>query len=156
MTIDIWAAVIAGLAGTAIMTGMMLFGRQLNLPAVDAHGILGHVNHPQQASPLGYIAHFLLGALFAIGYAFVFEVTSFNIYLLGAVLGTIHWLAVGWMFGLAPIMHAGMKSGLIEETGPYMLKSLGVAGFIAGLIGHIVFGLVVAVVYSALAGMLGI
>jgi hypothetical protein len=56
------------------------------------------------------------------------------------------------MFALAPIAHAGMKTGTVAVTGPYMLKSLGIPGFLAGLIGHIAFGITVGLVYGLLAG----
>lgn len=152
MEINIFAAMIAGLLGTAVMTSLMLGGRKLNLPAVDAHGILGHMRSAEHASSLGYIMHFGLGAVFAIGYAFVFNLIPINIILLGAGLGVVHWLLVGWMFALAPVAHAGMQAGTIEETGAYMLKSLGITGFFAGLVGHVVFGLVVGLVYGVMVG----
>jgi hypothetical protein len=41
-----------------------------------------------------------------------------------------------------------MKAGTIKEPGAYMLKSLGTVGFIGGLVGHLVFGLTVAIVYG--------
>ena len=148
MEFSIVAAIVAGLLGTAVMTGMMLWGRKLHLPAVDAHGILGHMRSANQTSSLGYVMHFLLGAVFAIGYAFVFVTIPVNILLMGAVLGVVHWLIVGWMFAFAPLAHAGMQAGTIEETGAYMLKSLGITGFFAGLVGHVVFGLVVGLVYG--------
>jgi uncharacterized membrane protein YagU involved in acid resistance len=151
MEINMIAAVIAGLAGTAVMTGMMLYGKQLNLPAVDAHGILGYMQDENKPSGLGYIMHFALGAVFAIGYAVVFALIPVNIILLGGVLGIVHWLLVGWMFAFAPIAHAGMKAGTVEETGPYMLKSLGFVGFLAGMVGHIVFGMTVGLVYGLLS-----
>lgn len=148
MELNVIAAMIAGLAGTAVMTGMMFGAKKLHLPAVDVHGILGFVQNANQASSLGYIMHFVLGAVFAMGYAFVFTAVLGNILLWGAVLGMIHWLLVGWIFAFAPVAHAGMKAGLIAETGPYMLTSLGVVGFLAGMAGHIVFGVVVALVYG--------
>ncbi len=132
----------------------MLWGRKLNLPAVDAHGILGFMLNADAAGPLGYVMHFGLGAVFAIGYAFVFEWVGSNVLLLGAALGVVHWLLVGWMFALAPLAHAGMKAGTVEVTGPYMLTSLGPGGFVAGLIGHVLFGLTVAVVYGMWTGLL--
>lgn len=148
MEINIIAAVSGGIAGTAVMTSMMLGGRQLNLPAVDAHGILGYMQKSDKASSLGYIIHFALGALFAIGYAIAFDFVPINIIWLGAILGIVHWLLVGWMFAFAPMAHAGMKAGTVEETGPYMLKSLGIPGFLAGTVGHIAFGVTVALVYQ--------
>lgn len=149
---DFMIAALGGLVGTTLMTSMMLLGRQLKLPAVDAHGILGFVLRADHANPIGYVIHWLMGVIFAIGYALVFRELVGNLWVLGLGLGTVHWLIVGWMFGLAPLVHAGMQAGTVEETGPYMLKSLGVVGFVAGLVGHIVFGLAVTGVYSLLGG----
>jgi uncharacterized membrane protein YagU involved in acid resistance len=143
MALNALAAIVAGLLGTAVMTGMMLAGRRLNLPA------------PDRAGSLGYIAHFVLGALFALGYAVVYSLVPGNIVALGALLGVVHWLAVGWMFALAPMAHAGMKAGRVQETGPYMLRSLGMSGFVAGLLGHIAFGIVVGLVYGLMSGSFG-
>ena len=108
------AAVIVGLVGTAVMTSMMLYGRKLNLPALDAHGILGYMQSADSASRLGYIMHLALGVVFAIGYALVFAFFPAHMILLGGVLGIVHWLLVGWMLALAPIAHAGMKAGTVE------------------------------------------
>src|SRR5262245_17226268 len=98
MAINGIAAIIAGLGGTAVMTGMMLVGGQLNLPAIDVQGILGRMQHAERSSSLGYIMHFVLGAVFALGYALVFALIPVNILALGPLLGIVHWLAVGWMF----------------------------------------------------------
>lgn len=152
MEINIVAALSGGIAGTAVMTSMMLGGRQLNLPVVDAHGILGYMQDADRASSLGYIIHFILGAFFAIGYAIVFVLLPLNIIGLGAILGIVHWLLVGWMFAFAPVAHAGMKAGTVEETGPYMLRSLGLPGFLAGTVGHMAFGITVALVYQLASG----
>jgi hypothetical protein len=111
MEFNIVAAVVGGLAGTAVMTGMMLGGKKLHLPAVDAHGILGFVRRAERVGSLGYIMHFALGAVFAVGYALAFVTFPGNILLLGVGLGIIHWLAVGWMFAFAPKVHAGMQAG---------------------------------------------
>jgi hypothetical protein len=111
--------------------------------AVDAHGILG------------YIAHLILGVLFALGYALFFALVPGNLLALGFAAGIVHWLAVGWIFAFAPLAHAGMKAGLVQEPGPYMLRSLGVSGFVAGLLGHIAFRVVVGLVYGLMTGSFG-
>lgn len=153
---DILIAVVAGLAGTLVMTAMMLFGKQLKLPAVDAHGILGYMQYSDRPTMLGYVVHGINGVVFGIGYAIVFQNVAGNLILIGIVLGILHWLAVGWMFSLASLAHAGMKAGTVEETGAYMLKSLGFVGFVAGTVGHIVFGIVVAIVYDVLGGSVAV
>ena len=152
---DLLVATVAGLIGTTIMTGMMLVGRKMGLPAIDVQGVLGYVTNPDRPNSFGYISHWLLGAAFAIAYVPFFWLISGSILLWGVVLGIALWLVVGWMFIFAPKVHAGMKAGLVKEAGPYMLNALGTMGFIAGLLGHIVFGVVVTVVYAWLGGSFG-
>jgi len=43
-----------------------------------------------------------------------------------------------------------MRTGTVKEAGAYMRKSLGVMGFFGGLIGHIVFGVTIGLIYSLL------
>jgi hypothetical protein len=145
---DLFAAIIAGLIGTSVMTGMMLVGKQLRLPAIDVRGLLGYITHPDRPNSFGYIVHWALGAAFAIVYARLFRVISGDIRVLGAVFGIVHWLMVGWIFAFVPKIHAGMKAGLVKESGPYMLKALGMIGFVGGMVGHVVFGVTVALVYT--------
>lgn len=95
--------------------------------------------------------HWVLGAVSAIFYFVVFRAVPSNVILWGALLGVLHWLLVGGFFAFAPVVHAGMKAGTIEEPGAYMLKSLGMMGFIGGLMGHVMFGVTVAIVYGWLA-----
>jgi uncharacterized membrane protein YagU involved in acid resistance len=152
MSQDLLIASLGGVIGTTFMTGLMLIGKKLGLPAVDAHGILGFVQKSDQANSLGYFMHWIMGIVFALGYALVFRFVPGSPILLGVILGIIHWLVVGWMFAFAPLVHAGMKAGTVEETGAYMLKSLGMKGFIAGMVGHIIFGLAVVSTYAWLGG----
>lgn len=145
---DVLIAIFGGLTGTTVMTGMMLVGQRLGLPAIDVHGILGHITHPDRRTAVGYVAHWVLGALFAMLYVIIFRAILGNVILWGALLGIIHWLLVGGFFAFAPLVHAGMKAGTIKEPGAYMVKSLGTVGFFGGLMGHIVFGLTIAIVYG--------
>jgi|GEM_PF-118363 len=156
MIYDFVIASIGGAIGTALMTGMMLIGKQMGIPAVDAHGILGYMLNSEKASPVGYIMHWILGVVFAIGYAIVFQYVPRNVIFLGTMLGIIHWIIVGWLFAFAPIAHAGMQAGTVPEPGAYMMKSLGFPGFIAGMVGHIVFGLTVTLVYVWAGGSLAV
>jgi hypothetical protein len=133
------------------MTGMMLGGKLVGLPAIDVHGILGYVTRPDHRTALGYVMHWVLGAGFAIPYVILFKIISSNPVLLGAAFGAVHWLLVGGMFAFAPMVHAGMRAGTVKEPGAYMTKSLGVIGFFGGLIGHIVFGVTIGLLYSLLS-----
>lgn len=144
--------IVAGLAGTTVMTAMMLAGKQLGLPAIDVHSLLGYVTRADRRTSVGYIGHWALGALFAIGYIMVFRAIAGNLLVAGALLGIVHWLLVGGMFAFAPSFHAGMRAGTVKAAGPYMLNALGVIGFFGGMMGHIVFGVTVALIYGLLRG----
>lgn len=56
---------------------------------------------------------------------------------------------------MMPVMHAGMRSGEVAAPGFYMLRAGGALSFIGGLMGHVIFGLVVALVYGLLTGSFG-
>ncbi len=148
---DVLIAIIGGLTGTTLMTGIMLMGHQFGLPAIDVHGILGYITQAERRTALGYVAHWLLGVTFALPYVWLFRIFPENTILWGMALGVIHWMIVGGFFAFAPVIHAGMKAGTVKRPGAYMLRSLGPIGFIGGLVGHVVFGLTVAILYGWLA-----
>ncbi len=155
MEFNVIAAVIAGLAGTTIMTGMMLMVGKTGMPAIDVHGLLGYVTQVDRPNSVGYIFHWVFGAVSAIVYALLFQVVPGNILILGAVFGFVHWLIIGGVFAFVPKVHAGMKAGQVQESGAYMLKALGIMGFIGGAMGHVVFGVTVGLVYGLIIGSFG-
>jgi len=46
-----------------------------------------------------------------------------------------------------PTVHAGIKSGDVEVPGMWMINQGGMLSFVGGLMGHMIFGLVLALVY---------
>lgn len=46
------------------------------------------------------------------------------------------------------MMHAGVKAGMVNAPGVYMMNDGGMMAFMGGLIGHVIFGLTVALVYG--------
>ena len=50
--------------------------------------------------------------------------------------------------GMIPMMHVGIKRGEVTAPGLWMANHGGMMAFVGGLIGHLVFGLVVALVYN--------
>lgn len=68
----------------------------------------------------------------------------------GLVFGLIHWLIVGMLMGMIPMMHAGIKSGAVQAPGLWMTNNGGLMAFMGGLVGHMIFGLIIALVYVAL------
>ncbi len=147
---SILSAVIAGLVGTVVFTMIMVMAPKMGMPKMDIVGLLGSMFGGENRA-LGMIIHLLMGAIFAIIYVYLWGVGIGTLSLLGGVIfGAIHWLVVGLMMAGMPMMHAGIKSGAVEAPGIYMTKSGGAMGFMGGLIGHIIFGAVVALTYAAL------
>ena len=156
MPLNIVAAVAAGLVGTAVMTLIMMVAPMMGMPKMDIPGLLGSMFGAPGSKTMGTIMHFIMGVIFAIVYTVLFSViTGLNVVLLGIVLGVVHWLVVGLVMGMMPMMHAGIKSGDVAAPGLYMSGSGGLMGFVGGLMGHIVFGPVVGLVYRLIAGGFG-
>lgn len=145
---NIIGAIVAGLAGTAIMSLLMAMAPKMGLPKMAIWEMLGTMFSKEGNVGLGWVMHFMAGVIFAIIYAALWAAGIGSATLLnGALFGAIHFLIVGLMMGGMPMMHAGIKSGTAQAPGVLMLNA-GVMGLMGGLIGHVVYGLVVALVYG--------
>lgn len=137
-------AILSGLAGTLIMTALMYMAPAMGMPKMDIIGMLGTMFTPNQgaARVMGTVAHFMMGAVFAILYALLWN--------LG--IGSSTWLW-GVIFGAAHGVIAMLTMPMMVKMHPRPPKMDSGAMMMVGLLaGHMVFGLVVALTYSALAG----
>ena len=147
---NIVAAIVAGLVGTAAMSLLMVMGPRMGMPRMAIWEMLGSMFDSHGNNTLGWIAHFMMGAVFALVYAALWSAGLGAPTLIGGVLfGAVHFVIVGLMMGGIPMLHAGIKAGTVQAPGVLMLNG-GVLGLIGGLIGHILYGLVVASVYAAI------
>lgn len=53
--------------------------------------------------------------------------------------------------GIIPMLHAGIKAGTVKAPGVYMTNNGGAKGFMGGLVGHIIYGITVALIYTLIA-----
>ena len=134
-------AIVAGLAGTAAMTLLMLMAPRMGVPPMNIPEMLGSVMGGSLA--LGWAAHAMIGVGLAVIYA------AFAVGHLpgpGAARGATFSIAPWLMAQLVvmPMMGAGVFSGSPVLAG-------------ASLMAHLVFGAVVGGVYgtAALAGTRG-
>ena len=67
MKLNVGKAVLAGLAGTAVMTMLMLLAPKMGMPPMNIGAMLGSVMGGYVA--LGWVAHFMIGTVLALGYA---------------------------------------------------------------------------------------
>lgn len=150
-TVDIGTAIVAGLAATAIMTVLMYAARMMNME-MDMPRMLGLMfSSPDNTGVvygLGIAIHFMMGAIFAIVYAALFEAFGISAGVLwGGVFGLGHGLIAGVAVSMMPVMHPRMSEGqVLAAPGPFAVKWGGMMP--AGIIfAHIVFGIVVGAVY---------
>ena len=149
---NILGAVIAGVVGTAVISMLMAMGPKMGMPKMAIWEMLGSMFNKDGNNGLGWIIHFMMGVIFAIIYAALWTagIGSASVGS-GLIFGGVHFLIAGVMMGGMPMMHAGIKAGTVQAPGVLMLNS-GVMGFIGGLIGHALYGLVVALVYGLFLG----
>jgi len=146
---DVLGAVVAGLAGTIIMTMVMVMAPRMGMPEMDIPGMLGSMFNSEGNRTMGMVMHLLMGIIFAIVYALLWNAGIGTVtWLWGVIFGAVHWLISGLMMGVVPMMHAGVKAGKEEAPGIFMMNNGGMMAFMGGLIGHVIFGLVVAIVYG--------
>ena len=146
---NIIGAIVAGLAGTVVISMIMAMAPKMGMPKMAIWEMLGSMFSKDGNNTLGWIIHFMMGVIFAIIYAALWAAgIGSATWLNGAIFGAVHFVIAGLAMGGMPMMHAGIKAGTVKAPGILMLNA-GVMGLMGGLIGHIVYGLVVALVYGA-------
>lgn len=133
-------AIIGGITATVIMTLFTFMGAMMNIkmdiPAMLASMFGGNLL-------IGWIMHFMIGIMLAIGYAVIFynNVSISPNWFKGAVYGILPWLMAQII--VMPMMNVlnGMSftSGLF--SGSFILA-------FASLIGHLVYGAVLGSIYK--------
>jgi uncharacterized membrane protein YagU involved in acid resistance len=138
---NVLGAIIAGLAGTAVMTMLMYAAPLMGMPKMDIAGMLGSmfVSKKETATIVGLVLHFMMGVVFAIIYALLWSLgIGSATWWWGLIFGAVHTVVILMMMPIMMRMHPRPP----EMAGGPMVM-------VGQLMGHLVFGLVVALVYSA-------
>jgi hypothetical protein len=133
-------AIIAGSTGRMAMLLLIYGGPLLGLPRIDVVSALGSLAAPnkQDAVTLGGAIHFTMGILFAIIYASLWSLgIGSPTWWWGLIFGAVHGMLIIVM--LYVVLHRYPQLSEILNGLPVMA---------AILLNHMVFGLVVALVYS--------
>ena len=134
-------AIIAGSTGRMAMLLLIYGGPMLGLPRIDVVSTLGALAAPnkQDAVTLGGAMHFTMGILFAIIYAALWSIgIGGPTWWWGLIFGAIHGLLV-----ILLLLMVLRKYPQLTEIFNGLLV------MVAILLNHMVFGLVVALVYSS-------
>lgn len=134
-------AIAGGLLGTAVMTVLMLAAPMMGLPRMPVGEMLG--SFLQIGATAGWAMHFLIGTMLAVIYALAAaERLPGPPAARGAAYGFVVFLAAQIVVG--PMMGGAVFSG---GNVPMIMGSL---------LGHLVYGALVGVVYSAEAAKLNV
>ncbi len=129
-------AIMAGVAGTIIMTMMTMVAPMMGMPEMDIPKMLGNFMGVPVA--VGWLAHFMVGVVLAVIYAYAFyPKLSSAPALRGIIFSIVPWLAVQLM--LNPMMGAGLFA--VNTPAPLLMV-------MGSLIGHIVYGTTLGLIYS--------
>lgn len=150
---DLTSALLAGIVATIVMTIVMYLakgmGMQMDMPRMLGLMFAG----PDQSGlvfGLGLVAHVMMGAVFGIVYALGFEALGVeSSWLWGAAFGIAHGVVAGMAMAMMPAMHPRMGDGqVLAAPGPFA-RNYGTLMPVGVIMLHVVFGIVVGLVYSA-------
>ncbi len=148
---NILNAVIAGVVASLVFSMVLALAPKMGMPKMDIVSLLGSMFSAKSNQALGWMMHVMMGVVFALIYAFLWSLgIGTATWMGGLIFGAVQWLIVGMVMGMMPMMHVGIKSGEINAPGLWMTNNGGLMAFMGGLIGHMIFGIVIALVYSAL------
>lgn len=174
--LDVVAALAAGFVATLVMTAMMTMAKaagMTDMPPMPL--VMGSMMSGDRgrAMAMGAMAHYLVmgTVVFGIGYGLMFAGLDESSWWIGGLVGIAHGLVVGLVFmPMMPLMHPRMTSELVDigaaarrttvgtqdrgiELVPPGLLGRNWGGMTpAGLLmGHAVYGLVLALVYGWIA-----
>ncbi len=104
--------------------------------------------------PIAYMAgamvHAAMSVAFALAHVALFDAFELDSSLAawGLLFGLVHWVIVGMMLGMMPVMHRGIRLGLVEAPGAYAVRypPMTAMGF---LMLHLLYGVLVGAFYAA-------
>lgn len=137
---NVLGAIVAGLAGTAVMTMMMYAAPLMGMPKMDIAGMLGTmvISKKETATVLGMVMHFMVGVIFALIYALLWSLgLGSAAWWWGLIFGAVHGVVAIVMIPIMMRMHPRAPE---MASGPLVIAGQ--------LMGHLAYGLVVALVYT--------
>ena len=132
MAVNFQKAVLGGVIGTAVMTVIGVYAApMMGMPRMNpAEMLAGQMGGNLM---VGWGAHFMVGIILAVGYAFVASALPGAPWLRGMIYGIAPWLLA--QLAVMPMMGMGLFSGSMVLAG-------------GSLLGHLVYGAVVGAVYG--------
>ncbi len=129
-------AVLAGVAGTAVMTIVAMIAGPMMGIEMDVPKMLSGFMHTSLA--VGWLAHFMIGTILALIYALFFV----------NLLPGPSWLR-GMLYGVAPFLLAQIMVMPMMGMGFFTINAPNTIMLVMGsLMGHLIYGAVVGAIYA--------
>ncbi|MGQ9601047.1 MAG: DUF6789 family protein [Anaerolineae bacterium] len=149
---SVWRGLIAGFIATVAMTLLTNVAPLMGFPPMDIATMLGTmlIADPATAFLPGLAMHFMIGLVLALGYAVFFaNVLPGQPWLRGALYGLVPWLlAMVVVMPMVGLVHPMVSAGMMPNPGFFLTGMGTVLAPIGSLIGHIVYGAVLGLVYG--------
>jgi uncharacterized membrane protein YagU involved in acid resistance len=148
-----------GFVGTLVLTTMVRGAAELRLTRMDLAFMLGTIvtEDRRKARAVGYVFHFLMGLVFALGYGAFFAILGYGSWWLGALLGALQaiFMATVLVNEILPVVHPRMATfdtaanqfALIEPPG-FLMRNYGRNTFLVTLVAHIAYGWIIGAIVS--------
>lgn len=144
---NIVAAIVAGVVGTAVLSVLLEMAPRMGMPEMPIPRLLGGMLPGGLAA--GWVMHFIIGAVWAIIFAILWNAGIGTAgWLWGLIFGVGAFIVAGLVMPALMNMHPDVQAGDMPNPGLFM-SNAGMMGTVGGLIGHVIFGLVVGLVYVA-------
>ncbi|MDI3315183.1 MAG: hypothetical protein QJR12_13200 [Mycobacterium sp.] len=156
-------ATLAGaFVGTLVLTTVQRAATEFRLTRMDLPFLLGTVFTARRgrAKAIGYLAHFVNGQIFGLGYYAVFAAVHHGDAVLGALLGLLHgvFAATAIVNILLPVVHPRMGKpttsapavAMLEPPG-FLMLNYGIGTPVVSILAHIAYGALIGE-FTALAG----
>ncbi len=156
MPFNLYDAVVAGLWGTFALTAFLMMGLALGWVHLDFAKLLGGILMPlnQAGRAVGLLLHFSFGVVFALVYAWIFDLVGLWpgawAPFVGMMFGLYHWVLSMFLIDVARRFNPHIQEGEVEDPGTWGIK-LGPQEALMQMAGHLIFGTVVAFAYFAVA-----
>jgi len=150
----VWSAIAGGFLGTLVLTTIVRATSELGLTRMDLALLLGTTvtENRRKARAIGYAIHFVVGPIFALGYAALFVALGHHSWWIGALFGALHAVFTGTVLAnvILPLLHpriattdtAANEVSLIEPPG-FLMRNYGPNTFLIALVAHVAFGAIV-------------
>lgn len=171
MTYEFWPAVIAGLVAGVVMTMLMTMMRKAGKTEMDMALLQGTMftGDRGKARGIGLFSHVVMMSAIVFGsiYALLFmvlDVAAGSAWWVGAVIGVVHGMVAGMAMAMMPAMHprmrasadatigGGASSGVELDPPGFFARNYGAATPAGLVMAHLIYGLLVGLVYAWLAG----